>query len=118
MSYDIYLQDPVTKRVVQLDDKHSMQGGTYVQGGTREAWLNVTYNYAKHFKKVLGGDGVRSIYGKTGQESIDILTKGIDQLKDDVDTNYWKPTEGNARRSLIQLRLIAELRPDGIWYGD
>ena len=118
MSYDIYLNDPVTKSVIELDDKHLMQGGTYQLGGTTEAWLNVTYNYSKQFKRVLGDKGIRTIYGKTGKDSIDILNKGIDQLNDDADTDYWAATEGNAKRSLIQLRTIAELRPDGIWWGD
>lgn len=118
MSYDIYLNDPVTKNVIELDDKHFMQGGTYQFGGTTEAWLNVTYNYSKDFRRVLGDKGIRTIYGKTGKESIDILDKGIDQLNGDADTDYWAATEGNAKRSLIQLRIMAELRPDGVWWGD
>ena len=35
-----------------------------------------------------------------------------------VDDDYWKSTEGNAKRSLIQLLTLAKLRPDGIWDGD
>ena len=31
---------------------------------------------------------------------------------------YWKATEGNAKRPLIQLRAMAQMRPDGVWYGD
>lgn len=37
---------------------------------------------------------------------------------DDVDTDYWKPTEGNAKRALLQLLAMAKIRPDGIWDGD
>ena len=49
MSYDINLCDPVTHDVLELDDPHDMRGGTYAMGGTREAHLNVTYNYAGQF---------------------------------------------------------------------
>ena len=45
MSYDITLNDPVTKEPIQLDAPHQMQGGTYAVGGTTEAWLNITWNY-------------------------------------------------------------------------
>ena len=51
MSYDIELKDPVTKRVIELDAVHMMTGGTYAMGGTREAWLNVTYNYSRWYYK-------------------------------------------------------------------
>jgi hypothetical protein len=47
MSYDIYLNDPVTKSVIELDGSHEIRGGMYQMGGCREAWLNVTYNYSE-----------------------------------------------------------------------
>ena len=118
MSYDIYLHDPVTKENIILDDKHQMKGGTYCLEGTTEAWLNITYNYGKIFYEKLGEKGIRAIYGMSGADSIPILQKAIDELKDDVDNDYWKATEGNAKRSLIQLLTLAKLRPDGIWDGD
>ena len=83
MSYDIYLKDPVTKEVVEVDTPHFIAGGTYAIGGTKELWLNVTYN-----------------------------------LGDDVNPDYWKSTEGNAKRALLQLLAMAKIRPDGIWDGD
>lgn len=54
MSYDIYLNDPVTGGIIELDEPHQMRGGNYAVGGTTEAWLNVTYNYAKHYYRVMG----------------------------------------------------------------
>lgn len=54
MSYDIDLNDPVTKEVIKLDTPHHMAGGTYALGGTKELWLNVTYNYANHFYNTMG----------------------------------------------------------------
>ena len=45
MSYDVSLNDPVTKETLRLPHKHFMTGGTYVEGGTDELLLNVTSNY-------------------------------------------------------------------------
>jgi hypothetical protein len=122
MSYDVYLADPVTGETLRLDEPHHMRGGTYAVGGTALAELNVTYNYADHFVRVLperdGKRGLRSIYGMTGAESLPVLARAIDALGDDVDPDYWAATEGNAKRALTQLRALAAMRPDGVWQGD
>ena len=118
MSYDISLHDPVTHEVMCADSPHDMRGGIYCAGGTDELWLNVTYNYAPHFKRVLGERGIRSIYGMTGAESIPVLEDAASKLADDASDDYWEPTEGNAKRALLQLAAMARLRPDGIWGGD
>lgn len=119
MSYDIYLTDPITGGTLTLDQPHQLKGGTYAMGGTSEAWLNVTWNYGKHFRRVMGDEGIRAIYGKTGADSLPLLDGAIAQLGDDVDDNdYWNPTEGNAKRALMQLRALASMRPDGVWKGD
>lgn len=118
MSYDIELVDPITRKTLELDEPHHMRGGTYCVGGTTKAHLNATYNYAKHFYRVLGTGGIRTIYGMTGAESIPILKAAADQLGDDVDDDYWKGTEGNARRAILQLLALARMRPDGVWEGD
>lgn len=134
MSYDIELQDPVTKQTLQLDNAHHMRGGTYAVGGTTDAHLNITYNYSAYFRKVFGDQGVelsafdkvfgggetgiRKLYGMSGAESIPVLEKAIGQLGDDVDDDYWAATEGNAKRALTQLLALAKMRPDGVWAGD
>lgn len=120
MSYDIKLRDPMTKEVVELDEPHFMQGGTYALGGTTELWLNITYNYAKIYYRddVFGKGGIRTIYGMTGAESIPVLEKAISALGDEIDEDYWKATEGNAKRPLYQLLAMAKMRPDGVWDGD
>ena len=118
MSYDIELIDPVSRTVLELDNAHTMRGGTYCIGGSNEAKLNVTYNYSPHYRRVMGDGGIRSIYGKSGAESIPILTAAIGALGDEVNPDYWTPTEGNAKRALVQLRTLAQMRPDGIWSGD
>lgn len=119
MSYDIYLTDPVTHETLEADAKHFMTGGTYAVGGTRELWLNVTYNYAQHFYRVLDPEkGIRAIYGMTGAESIPVLEGAAAKLGDDVDPDYWEPAEGNAKRALLKLAALARMRPDGVWDGD
>ncbi len=137
MSYDIYLNDPVTGDTLELSEPHFMRGGTYAVGGTPKAHLNVTYNYARHFYQVFEelpaprplapewlhkqGEpvgGIRTIYGLAGAESLIVLDRAIARLKDDVTDDYWEATEGNAKRALIQLRALATMRPDGIWGGD
>lgn len=117
MSHDISLLDPVTKNVIEFDSPHQIKGGTHALGGTTEAWLNITYNYSEHFISI-GEKGIRSLYGKTGAESIPILQNTIDSLGDDVDDDYWKSTEGNAKQALLGLMAFAKMRPDGIWSGD
>ncbi len=118
MSYDIDLKDPVSKETIHFDTIHHMRGGTYAMGGTTEASLNITYNYSKHYYRVFGEKGIRTIYGMTGAESIPVLQRAAEQLGDDVDEDYWSPTEGNAKRPLFQLIAMAQLRPDGVWDGD
>jgi hypothetical protein len=118
MSYDICLLDPITKKNILFDDTHLIAGGTRAVGGTREAWLNITYNYSSHFCYALGEKGIRSIYGLTGAESIPVLIAAAEKLDDNVDEDYWKPTEGNAKRALLGLLAFAKMRPDGVWDGD
>ncbi|KGI72019.1 hypothetical protein [Collinsella sp. 4_8_47FAA] len=117
MSYDIRLCDPVTHETLEVDSPHLMAGGTYALGGTTELWLNVTYNYARHYH-CLGERGIREIYGKTGAESIPMLKAAALRLGDDVSDDYWEATEGNAKRALLQLLALARMRPDGVWDGD
>jgi len=115
MSYDMYLIDPVTKEVLETTTEHLMTGGTYVVGGTKEMWLNITYNYSSIFQKVMGKDGIHKIEGMSAVDSIPILQSAINKLKDNVDSNYWNATEGNAKRALNQLLALAKMRPDGEW---
>lgn len=48
MSYDISLCDPVTHETLEVDDTHFVAGGTRSIGGTKELWLNITYNYGNY----------------------------------------------------------------------
>ena len=140
MSYDISLNDPVTKVPIEIDSPHFIQGGTYQVGGTKELWLNITYNYGRYYCKAFEDNpktqekGIRAIYGLTGLDSIPIIEKAIDKLKSDeipdlspeeraeleADnvTGYWLPTKENALKPLYSLITFAKMRPDGVWGGD
>jgi len=127
MSYDISLTDPVTGKALVVEHHHHIRGGTYALGGDDRLSLNITYNYGTIFypafqefasPKVGEVGGIRILYGKTGAESIPILKSVIAKLGDDVDPDYWKPTEGNAKAALHGLLAFAQMRPDGVWQGD
>lgn len=63
-------------------------------------------------------EGIRTIYGMTGAESIPVLEAAAAKLSDEVSDDYWEATEGNAKRPLLQLAAMARIRPDGVWDGD
>ena len=78
-------------------------------------WLNVTYNYGAIIRRVMPPNGIRGLDGMMAVDSIPVLEKGIAQLGNDVDDNYWESTEGNAKKALYGLLALAKLRPDGVW---
>lgn len=140
MSYDISLTDPATGETIELEKPHLMTGGTYALGGTRQAWLNITYNYADWYykdgvfaKTKEESKGIRTIYGLTGAESIPVLKtaiKALESCQKELSeeerqeyiahnvTGYWLPERTNAIKPLYQLLSLAQMRPDGVWKGD
>ena len=118
MSYDIALHCACCDQRLHFDEPHDLRGGTYEVGGTREARLNVTYNYAPHSYRTMGEKGIRELYGKRAIDTVPLLEKAISELKTDVNDDYWEPTEGNARRALENLLTMAKAKPLGVWDGD
>lgn len=126
MSYDINLLDPITKKVIEINDAHFLRGRTYKIGGSTELSLNMTYNYSKFLHKVIQPKstpskyetGIRLLYRMTALEAIPILKIAISKLKDDFDEDYWSPTEGNTKRALNNLLTMCKMRPDAIINGD
>lgn len=144
MGYSIYLSDPVTREVLELDEPHFMRGGMYKLGGDTELCLYITYNYSDwYYRDDTFGDrvdtgegstgGIRMLYGMTGLESIPLLERVINVLENlDEDLTeeeikeyrrqgaggYWTPTRKNAIKPLYQLLTMAKMRPDGVWEGD
>ena len=139
MSYDLYLKDRVSGEVINLPFNHCMTGGMYraqFENGqfspmpTSEAWLNITFNYAKYYQEGAEGDnrfkvngknvGIKALNGKTGLESINMLDILIINIKHkypklECSDDYWEARPGNAIKPLYQLKTMAELRPDGVW---
>lgn len=115
MSYDCRLVDPVTKECLHSPVPHHITGGTYAVGGTDELWVNITYNYGPIYRRVMGGGLYDTIDGKLAAETIPMLQEAISKLGDNVSSNYWDSTEGNAKKALYKLLAIAQMRPDGMW---
>jgi len=108
-----------------LVDSHA-EGGTYVLGGTTEAELNITYNYSSMFRAAgirlrEGDEGHQAndrlfyLHGKTGQESIEPLSRAVEKLGTNRHNDYWKDTAGNAGYALSILLNWAKQHPDANW---
>lgn len=113
MSYDVELINPETEEIAILPVAHD-DGGTHVQGGSNDAYLNITYNYSKLFK-IFHPEGIRYLDGKTGDECILMLSRGVDALGVDQDEDYWKATPGNAGHALNVLLRWAKWFPNYVF---
>lgn len=115
MSYDIRIVDKTTKDEQYLPVPMFVRGGTVPasynkytgqleQTQSKEAHINVTYNYARYYYEATEGDdrflnvtydkrhyGIRGLYGKTPSESIPMLQDIVRRIKDkytDRDGNW------------------------------
>ena len=118
MSYSIYLLDPFSKETIMFDTPYQLGGDAYKPGGRKDAWLFIRNpEYNKYFTLLFGELGIRTIYGKTGADSIPILKKCITTLNGPKHDICWNHTDG-VLHIVLDLLTIALLRPDGIWVGD
>ena len=109
MGYSVRIKHEDGKDVL-LPEKHDIAGGTYAVGGTRDARLYVTYNYAGIFARVMGEGGVNQLDGGCVRDSLPLLAKAISALGDARhDDDYWKATDGNAKEALVKLNALAGL---------
>ena len=106
MSYDIRLECPVCREALPVD--HFTDGGTHPLGGSCEADLNVTYNYAPHFD-------FKSLNDRQAGDTIPDLEAALERLGDKPDDDYWAATPGNAGRAVAILLGWAKRHPTGIW---
>lgn len=114
MSWDCCLVDKNGKPIV-FDEPLDMKGGTYQLGGTQEAWLNITYNYSKIIRNVLGYS-LYDLNGKLVKETIPTIEKAISKLSEEDKTeNYWDATEYNTKKALEDLLLLAKRCEDSYW---
>ena len=119
MSYDIDMKEPGTNEIITLNSPHHFKGGTYAIGGTNELTLNITYNYGKFYRDTIDSEeGIRWIYGKTGEEVLPMLEDAVAKLGIKQSFDYWEATPGNAGHALLGLIAFCRLRPDGIFEGD
>ena len=91
-------------------------GSTYVANPMlpAEARIDITFNYSHVIEEYLGFD-LKELDGKSVDDSINALRNAIKVMKDDYDSDYWKPTEGNVKLALQGLVALACQCPDGIW---
>ena len=96
MSWNIELQTK-NGQVVKTD-RIRKEGGTYSIFGTRNAELNVTYNYGKIFD-------FKEIDGLSAQEAFVVLAKAVCDLGclEGPSVDYWKCTKGNVKKALLIL---------------
>ncbi len=123
MSYDLYLRDPVTNAELKVP-AHLMTGpnipcrmvnGQFVQVPSTEAYLNITYNYARYYYDAFPGaedqgrfeedmkqfptiseeGGIRSLNGMTGAEAIPMLKEMIRRITAEyrLSDGSWKKSE-------------------------
>jgi len=117
MSYDISMVCKCCGCTV--DVPHFTEGGTHNINGTTKADLNITYNYAGFYSQYIDKEeGIRWIYGKTGEEVRERLESAISHMRNDVVADYWTPTEGNARLPLERLLSWAIEYPNAVFEGD
>lgn len=96
-------------------DLHA-EGGTYAIGGTDQADINVTYNYAKFYFKHLDEEkGLRWLHEKQAKDTLERLEKAVEILGTKQETDYWAATEGNAGHALNVLVGWAKQHPEGVW---
>jgi hypothetical protein len=107
-----------------LDESHQYcfvdpfeEGGTITIGGIDEASINVTYNYSPFYYETIDKDiGIRWLNDKKAKDTVDILRLAVKRLdENDTDEDYWKATEGNARKPLVRMLQWAEQHPEGVW---
>ncbi len=115
MSYWVHLQNKNKPVVVP---NHEF-GGTHVLGGTTNAELNVTYNYSKFYYGHLDKElGLKWLDGKKAKDCLSRLREAVEALGHEQDTDYWKPTAGNAGFALLVLGSWAGLNPEAVFSVD
>lgn len=134
MSYDIHIIDPETGETIHAAHPHFLRGGTFVQGGTKALWLNITFNYSAWYYRAdtLGESTVKRVdTGKGYMEEVEperggipglayrsipearaLVFRAIQNLHGEPGEDYWKPCEGNARMALQDLLTLLLVAPE------
>ena len=105
MSYDVTFVYPGTEDIIEFDEPHHLIGGTYRLGGTPKAWLNITYNYSKHYRDIWNMS-LNDMHGWTIEQTKPYIEQGIRELGITRSDNYWEATSGNAGAALADLLIL------------
>lgn len=111
VSYNVDLVDK-EGNILQMEEAIE-EGGTYIQGGTTECSLNVTYNYSQVYH--LLGWRLGMLNGYTAEETKPKLEELVEKLGTNTFGDYWAPTPGNAGHALSILLRFAKAHPEGRW---
>lgn len=114
MSYDVSLHDPDTGELLTSEMETDISAVIPMPDALL---LNITYRYSQIYKRpiIFGKKGLHILEGMTGRDSIPLLKRAIAMMGNDALMDYWKPTEGNAKRQLYNLLAFAKLCPEGVW---
>ena len=96
---------------IEFPNTVNISGGTYALGGTSVARLNVTYNYSCFFRAHLHPDSLKALDGMTVETAMEHVDCALVRMTGEPDDNYWKTTEGNAKKALIDLKMLMQLCP-------
>lgn len=110
MSYDINLVDKDTGEYLYTNDEHNLTGGTYAVGGTKELYLNITFNYYKIFKEY--NLYIPDLDNQLVADVLSNLCSTYAEMEGEPSDNYWEATEGNAKKALKNLIALCSLAPD------
>lgn len=110
MSYDINLVDKDTGELLYTNQEHNLKGGTYAIDGTKELYLNITFNYYDFYKQ--HDFWIPELDGKLVKDVIAKLYSIYYELKGEPSKNYWDATEGNAKAALGCLITLCSQAPD------
>lgn len=112
MSYDIYIYNPKTKKIISSDYAGYVDSNDY----DKLLYLNLTYNYSSILQKIFDNkDGIYILNNKKVSRTIDKIQNAINKLNNQMNKNYWDVSEGNVKFALLKLYQIALLGQDGVW---
>lgn len=102
------------EEIVQVE-KHT-EGGTITVGGSKEADMSLTYNYAQfYFQEIDKEHGLRWIHEKKAKDTVERLKKAVKALGTKQTGDYWEVTKGNAGHALNVLLGWAKQHPEATW---
>lgn len=112
MSYDIYIYNPKTKKIISSDYAGYVDSNDY----DKLLYLNITYNYTSVLSKAFNSKkGIYLLNNKKVSDTINIIEVAINRLKNEINNDYWSATEGNVKFALLELYQMSLLGQNGVW---